>query len=84
MYNASINFKTIMNQYVAWTLIISGCASAVGFWAYTLEMIRGKVSFSTRWKDLSGWQLETFVLAVGGLLIFLGALIVGAILKGQA
>ena len=67
--------------YINWILVISGCCALVGFWAYTLEMIRGNVTFSTRWKDLAGWQLETFVLAVGGFLVFLTALIVNAILQ---
>ena len=70
-----------MNSYIAWVLVISGCTGAVGFWAYSLEMIRGKVTFATRWKDLERHQLEFFILAVGGLFVFLGALVAGAILK---
>ena len=72
-----------MNSYIDWILVISGCIGAVGVWAYTFEIIRGKVTLATKWKDLTGHQLEVSILAVGGALVFLVTLIVGVILKSH-
>lgn len=64
-----------MIEYTGWGVILGLCCGAVGFWAYTYELIQGRVSRWTRWKDLKGYQLEVYILAMGGLCLFVISLI---------
>lgn len=73
-----------MSSYLVWTLIISGSVSVIGFWAYTLEMLQGRITRFTRWQDLNSWQLELVIMTAGGVIVFLLTLIVGAIIRSYA
>ena len=70
-----------MTYLSPWIFVISGSCAAIGFWAYTLEVIRGNVKRTTRWKDLDDFQFEMWFLAHVGGGVFLLALIIEAILK---
>lgn len=64
--------------------MISGCVGVVGFWAYTFEMLQDRITRFTRWRDLNHYQLELTVMMVGGVIIFLSALILGAMFRSVA
>ena len=70
-----------MNIYICWILVISACAGIVGFWAYTLEVLQGRVKRSTPWSGLDSYQIWFAVLTLVSISIFLASLVVGAILK---
>jgi hypothetical protein len=67
--------------YINWTLVISAICATVGFWAFTLEVIQGRIRRRTSWSELNHYQMEVAVLTILGCTVFLGTLIVGAILK---
>ena len=73
-----------MNIYINWILVISACAGLVGCWAYTLELIRGKVNRYTTWKELDSYQWFIAAIMLGGAGVFLATLIIGALIKGHA
>lgn len=56
---------------------------AVGGILYLVEYAMGRVTMKTLWKDLDGYQLQLAIFVVGGAAMFIGSLIVGAILKGM-
>jgi hypothetical protein len=67
--------------YINWILLISGVCAAVGFWAYMLEVIQGRIQRRTSWSELTFYQREVAALIILGSTVFLGTMIVGAILK---
>lgn len=73
-----------MIDYINWGIIIGLCCGAVGFWTYTYELIQGRVSMSTRWRDLKGYALEVYILSMGGLALFIVSLIARVLLSSRA
>jgi hypothetical protein len=67
--------------YINWILVISAICATVGFWAFTLETIQGRIQRRTPWSDLNHYQIELAVLTILGATVFVGTLIVRAILK---
>lgn len=68
-------------HYLNWVLLISMVCAIVGFWAFTLELIRGRVHRRTTWKQLDSYQREITAFTIVGAATFLTTLIIGAILK---
>lgn len=75
---------TYYNLYVNWALVVSDCISAVGFWAYTLEVIQGRIKRKTRWSELSSYQRELAFMTLLGLMVFLLTLIIHVVLRSNA
>jgi hypothetical protein len=50
---------------------------------YLFEYAMGRVTMKTLWKDLDGHQLQSTVLVIIGVVMFIGSLIAGAVLKGM-
>ena len=70
-----------MNIYIHWLLVLSAVVGIVGFWAYTLEVMRDKISRFTRWSDFDSYQSFVAWMMIGGIITFFITLVVGAILK---
>lgn len=70
-----------MNIYIHWILVLSAVAGIVGFLAYTLEVLQGRVKRSTPWSGLDSYQIWRAVLTLVSIFIFLITLVVGAIIK---
>lgn len=62
-------------------LLVAGITTLVGFWAYMLEVIQGRVGRYTTWCELSGYQFEIALMTIVGSITFIVTLIVAAIIK---
>ena len=62
--------------------LYAAIAAFIGGSMYLGEVHHNRVSLATRWKDLDRYQWVAVILAIGGIVLALGALIAGAILKG--
>lgn len=73
-------YKLVIN----WVLVISACVGAVGLWAYILEVIQGRITRYTTWKELNIDQLVLAIMVIAAPIVFVSALIVGAIIKAHS
>lgn len=62
-----------------WILIVSGAVSIVGFWAYSLELLQGRVARDTRWSELNSYQVELVFITLGSVSVFLLTLLISVI-----
>jgi ABC-type transport system involved in cytochrome c biogenesis permease subunit len=67
--------------YIYWILVISGICAIVGFYTFLVEAFSGRIQRFTPWSELNHYQMEVAVLTIVGTTVFVGTLIVGAILK---
>lgn len=67
--------------YVNLVMLISAVCAVVGFWAFMLEVIQGRIQRATTWSELNFYQREVAALIILGSAVFVGTMIVGAILK---
>lgn len=70
-----------MNFFINWILVLGAVVAVIGFWGYTLEVMRGNIGRYTRWSSLNDDQIIYAAMILSGIAAALGALIVGAIIK---
>jgi len=71
-------------MYIHWIMVLSAVAGIVGFWAYMLEVIQGRIQRYTTWAELNRYQTEVAAVVIASPIVFIGALNVGAILKSYS
>jgi hypothetical protein len=72
-----------MNIYFQFALFVGAFATLVGAVAYFAEFNRGRVSMRTRWSDLDLYQWIAVSFALGGAVLLIASLILGATTKGM-
>jgi len=70
-----------MDVFINWIMVLGAVVAVIGFWGYTLEVMRGNIGRYTLWSSLNADQIIYAAMVLSGTAAFLGALIVGAILK---
>lgn len=69
-------------EYVNGILVASAVGWFIGLGAYSIEMIQGRVKFSTKWSELTPYQLDMWLLGMISAATFLGTLIYKAAVLG--
>jgi hypothetical protein len=72
-----------MNFIFQFTMAIGAILAYMGAAAYCFEVAWSRVSMSTTWSDLNRYQWVAVSSAIGGALLFLASLILGAFTKGM-
>jgi hypothetical protein len=72
-----------MNIIFQFTMAFGAIGAYMGGAAYFFEVTGNRVSMSTKWSDLDTYQLIAAFLAIGGILLFITSLILGALTKGM-
>jgi hypothetical protein len=71
-----------MNFFFQMSMLIGVISSVLGAVAYFAEFHNGRVTMSTQWKDLDRYQWGAVWFAIGGAVLLIASLILGAVTKG--